>query len=178
MTGGTYSIGCTAAFTSAAGTISNDQTVCVRQTSAATNSTAVTTTLAVGGVSGTFTSITSSVVCNLDIVGSGTRQAIPDGLLLLRYMLGFRGGGLTQGLSISAPQRAVADIEAVLAESDYSATATAGRPTNVDGLIFLRLLQGIADSALLNGIKVPAGAAFRDAAAIRANVNARCGTAF
>ena len=93
-------------------------------------------------------------------------------------MLGFRGGGLTQGLSISAPQRAVADIEAVLAESDYSATATAGRPTNVDGLIFLRLLQGIADSALLNGIKVPAGAAFRDAAAIRANVNARCGTAF
>ena len=50
--------------------------------------------------------------------------------------------------------------------------------THAINLIFLRLLQGIADSALLNGINVPAGAAFRDAAAIRANVNARCGTAF
>ena len=103
---------------------------------------------------------------------------MPDGLLLLRYMLGFKGIGLTQGLSISGPRSAVADIEAFLSASDYSATGMAGKPANIDGLIFLRLLQGVPDSALLSGINVPEGAAFRDAAAIRANVNARCGTTF
>ena len=97
---------------------------------------------------------------------------------MLRYLLGFRGDGLTQGMSMSGPRSVVADIEAFLSASDYSATGTAGKPANIDGLIFLRLLQGVPDSALLTGINVPAGAAFRDAAAIRANVNARCGTAF
>ncbi|MDP2323550.1 MAG: GlyGly-CTERM sorting domain-containing protein, partial [Gammaproteobacteria bacterium] len=57
--GGQYSVGCGAVFTSAPGTISNSQTVCVRQTSAATNSTATNTLLTVGGVSDTFTSTTA-----------------------------------------------------------------------------------------------------------------------
>ena len=61
VTGGTYSIGCGATFTSAAGTISNNQTVCVRDTSAATTSTATNTTLTVGGVADTFTSTAFSV---------------------------------------------------------------------------------------------------------------------
>lgn len=58
VSGGQYSIGCGATFTSAAGSIANNQTVCVRHTSAAANSTAVNTTLTVGGVSDTFTSTT------------------------------------------------------------------------------------------------------------------------
>ncbi len=178
VTGGSYSLGCTATFTGAAGTVNNGQTVCVRHTSSGASGMTVATTLTVGGVASAFTSTTIGLTCSVDVVGSGTPLATPDGLLLLRYMLGFRGNVLTEGLSISAPRSAIADIEAFLAASDYSATGTAGRPTNVDGLIFLRLLQGVPDSALLNGINVPAGAAFRDAAAIRANVNARCGTAF
>jgi hypothetical protein len=56
--GGSYSIGCTAAYTGTAGTISDGQTVCVRHTSATTGSTVVTTTLTVGGVSDAFTSTT------------------------------------------------------------------------------------------------------------------------
>src|SRR5688572_28774909 len=39
--GGTYSVGCTAAYVSTAGTIANGQTVCVRHTSAATPGTAM-----------------------------------------------------------------------------------------------------------------------------------------
>ncbi|MGH8531009.1 MAG: DUF4394 domain-containing protein [Nevskiales bacterium] len=58
VTGGTYSVGCTATFVSTAGTITNGQTVCVRHTSAAAASTAVDTVLTVGGVSDTFTSTT------------------------------------------------------------------------------------------------------------------------
>lgn len=60
VSGGLYSIGCTASFTSAAGSISNNQTVCVRHTSSASPETTVNTTLTVGGVSDTFSSTTAA----------------------------------------------------------------------------------------------------------------------
>ena len=115
--------------------------------------------------------------CGIDVKGSGSTATSPDGVLILRYLLGFRGAALTDGLSIVPPRNTSAAIESFLADNDYSAVRLAGN-ANIDGLIMLRLLQGVPDSALLNGIIVPVGAAFRDAAAIRANVNARCGTAF
>ena len=59
ITGGTYSIGCGATFTSAAGTISNNQTVCVRHTTAATSGAAISTVLTIGGVADSFTSTTA-----------------------------------------------------------------------------------------------------------------------
>ncbi len=52
---GEYSVGCTATFTQAAGTITPGGTVCVRQTSSAAPATATTTTLTIGGVSDLFT---------------------------------------------------------------------------------------------------------------------------
>ena len=58
VTGGTYSIGCTASFTAVAGTINNGQTVCVQHTASASFSTATNTTLTIGGVADTFTSTT------------------------------------------------------------------------------------------------------------------------
>lgn len=60
VTGGEYSIGCNSTFTAAEGTINNGQTVCVRHTSAATANTSTTTTLTIGGVSGTFQSTTAA----------------------------------------------------------------------------------------------------------------------
>ncbi|MEQ1517289.1 MAG: PQQ-dependent sugar dehydrogenase [Usitatibacteraceae bacterium] len=62
VTGGEYSIGCTATFTTAAGTIANNATVCVRHTSAATENASTTTTLSVGGVNATFTSTTAALL--------------------------------------------------------------------------------------------------------------------
>lgn len=53
-----YSVSCSGAFTSAPSTVNNNQTVCVRHTSASTLATAVDTTLTVGGVGDTFTSTT------------------------------------------------------------------------------------------------------------------------
>ncbi|MSR09463.1 MAG: hypothetical protein EXR82_08085 [Gammaproteobacteria bacterium] len=58
VTGGTYAIGCTAPFTAVAGTISDGQSVCVRQTSSAAGLTVTSTTLTIGGVADTFTSTT------------------------------------------------------------------------------------------------------------------------
>jgi hypothetical protein len=58
VSGGTYSVGCTATYISTASTIANGQDVCVRHTSAATPAADTVTTLTVGGVAGTFTSTT------------------------------------------------------------------------------------------------------------------------
>jgi hypothetical protein len=115
--------------------------------------------------------------CGIDVKGSGTAAAIPDGLLILRYLLGFRGAALTDSLSIVPPRNITAEIESFLADNDYSAVGTTAS-ANVDGLILLRLLQGVPDAALLNGISLPVSAVYRSAADIRANVNARCGTTF
>jgi hypothetical protein len=57
VSGGTYSIN-GGAYTSASGTVTNGQTVSVRHTSSASNSTATNTTLTIGGVSDVFTSTT------------------------------------------------------------------------------------------------------------------------
>ena len=56
VSAGSYSIGCTATFVTAPGSIAPRQSVCVRHTTAATPGTLFTTTLTIGGVVGTFTS--------------------------------------------------------------------------------------------------------------------------
>ena len=61
VTGGSYSVGCSATYTGTASTISNGQTVCVRHTSSGTAGGVVNTTLTVGGVSDTFTSTTRTL---------------------------------------------------------------------------------------------------------------------
>ncbi|MBL8521835.1 MAG: choice-of-anchor D domain-containing protein, partial [Betaproteobacteria bacterium] len=58
ITGGSYSIGCTGTFVTTAGTITNNQTVCVRLTAAGTNNTLTTATLSVGSLSRAFAAIT------------------------------------------------------------------------------------------------------------------------
>jgi VWFA-related protein len=57
---GAYSIGCNGTFTRDPGEISAGQTVCVRHQASDQPSTSRTTTLTIGGVSGTFTSTTSA----------------------------------------------------------------------------------------------------------------------
>jgi hypothetical protein len=58
VTGGAYSVGCSSAYVTAPGSVSGNQTICVRHTSAATNSAQTSTTLTVGGVSDSFVSTT------------------------------------------------------------------------------------------------------------------------
>ncbi len=60
VTGGEYSVN-GGAYTSANGSVNNGDMVRVRQTSSASNSTSVNTTLTIGGVSDTFTSTTLAV---------------------------------------------------------------------------------------------------------------------
>jgi hypothetical protein len=90
VTGGEYSVGCNGTFTSAAGTIENNQSVCVRHTSAATASGSVNTNLIIGGVSAIFTSTTSAGGGG---GGGGSQIPLPGGggsfdLLALGALLG------------------------------------------------------------------------------------------
>jgi uncharacterized delta-60 repeat protein len=66
VTGGSYSIGCTTLFATAAGTIANGQTVCVRHVAASGGNATVTTTLTIGGISANFTSTTAPVAQSID----------------------------------------------------------------------------------------------------------------
>ena len=60
VSSGSYSIGCTSTFVTAAGTIGNGQTVCVRHTSAGSPNATTNTPLTIGGVTGTFSSTTGA----------------------------------------------------------------------------------------------------------------------
>lgn len=60
VTNGQFSVGCTGNFQVGFGTIRNGQSVCVRHTAAAASQADVITTLAIGDVTGTFTSTTGS----------------------------------------------------------------------------------------------------------------------
>jgi hypothetical protein len=101
VTGGTYSIGCSATFTAVAGTISSGQTVCVQQTSSATNSVSTDTTLTIGGVADTFTVRTTAASGDIGGgggggSGSGGGGGVLDGLSLLALgLMGVRRRGTT-----------------------------------------------------------------------------------
>lgn len=112
VTGGTYSIGCGATFTNAPGTISNNQSVCVRHTSAATASTATNTGLTVGGVVGGFTSTTAAVASTFAVSGTITAAS----------------GSVTDS--------DVNDPNATYADNNHLATAQSiGNPATVGGYV-------------------------------------------
>jgi hypothetical protein len=77
ITGGQYSIN-GGAFASAATTVVNGNTVAVRVTSSGTNSTAVSATLTIGGVSDTFTVTTLALVASPPTITSATNQTTPE----------------------------------------------------------------------------------------------------
>lgn len=51
----------------------------------------------------------------LDIDGNGRVEALTDGVMVIRYMLGLRQGQITAGLPLTGATRAVAEIDAYLA---------------------------------------------------------------
>jgi hypothetical protein len=119
--------------------------------------------------------------CGLDIDGDGARTAPVDGVLLGRYLLGFRGDALTAGLSLNGSRSTSSAIEQFL--GDARGYDVFGRPDAKpgalqDGLVLTRLMLGVPDSSLLEGIGVPPDAFNIDGSKIRAAVNIACGTRY
>jgi hypothetical protein len=118
--------------------------------------------------------------CNLDVDGSGSRQALVDGLLLLRNMLNIAGSAYTAGITFpgTATRTTESDVKTFIASNNYDIDGSGSQQALVDGLILLRLMLNIPNANLITGITFPPTATITTAPAIRANVNAKCGTTF
>jgi hypothetical protein len=94
-------------------------------------------------------------VATLDVDGSGEVKALTDGLLLLRYLLGFRGAALVAG-AVDAAQctrctaiAIEAHIASVLIQLDVDGNGEVEALT--DGLLLLRFLFGLRGAVLVAG---------------------------
>jgi len=117
--------------------------------------------------------------CVLDVDGDLRLTPDVDGVLLLRYLLGFRGNALTQGVTLAGARNNATTVSNFIGSA--SAFDVFGRvPPQAmnDGVVLLRILSGIPDSALLNGVSVPAGAQYTTGSAVRGFVNGKCNTQF
>ena len=86
--------------------------------------------------------------CRLDVDGDGLIKPETDGLLITRYLMGFRGDALLAGaISTSALRRSTSSIEGHLAATDFNIEGSSALGTT-DGLILSRYLRGARNSTL------------------------------
>ena len=117
--------------------------------------------------------------CVLDIDGDLRLTPDVDGVLLLRYLLGFRNGALTQGVTLAGARNTATAIAAFIGSaSSFDVFGRTPPQAMNDGLVLLRILSGMPDAALLNGIAVPVGAQYSTGSTVRGFVNGKCNTQF
>jgi hypothetical protein len=136
ITDGSHSIGCTGTFTTAAGSITEGQRICVRHTSAARNSVTTATTLTIGGVSAEFkaTTIASTrpqTANQFDFSGGWFEPATAgQGLMVELYTSTARAGAAPY---LFAGWFTYSDRVGGVAEHDWYALEGTG---SVDGRVF------------------------------------------
>lgn len=116
--------------------------------------------------------------CNLDVDNSGSRSAFVDGILIVRHLLSLSGTTLTNGITITGTRNVPGDLTTFMSGINWDMTGAGSQSAFRDGIILVRLMLGIPDATLLNGVTIPVGATYQGASAIRANVNNKCGTTF
>lgn len=98
--------------------------------------------------------VNPSLNCGLDLDGNGLALPGSDGVLLLRWLSGFRDAALTNGaLGAGATRDATAiHAHATAYASRWNVDANANPPrAQTDGLLLLRSLLGLRDGALAAG---------------------------
>jgi hypothetical protein len=136
VSGGTYSVGCTGAYTSAAGSVSDGQSVCVQHTSAARNSVTTTTTLTIGGVAAAFNSTTLAstrpqTANQFDLAGAWYEPSTAGQGLMIDILTSSARGGAAPYLF--AGWFTYSDRVGGVAEQDWFALEGNG---SVDGRVF------------------------------------------
>jgi uncharacterized delta-60 repeat protein len=134
-------------------------------------------------------------ICVIRIHGNQSRfdldndnEANPetDGLLYLRYLLGFRDATLTSGaLGTYAERTSATDISTYLSTlsanfPNCSASivgAPGGPSAMLDGIVLLRAMFGLTGTAVTSGINFPVGTTRTTWSDIKAHLNANCGMA-
>lgn len=149
--GSEYSIGCNGSFTSAPGSVVDGTSVCVRHTSSNAYGGTVISTLTVGAVSGTFTSVAETLTCRRPL------SANVEPLRMRRYVAGIRGDAMVAGTlllgesagSLSAGEQT--RFDATLSTYDFNGD---GVVTEVDVALYLRYALGFRGSALTDGLAI------------------------
>ncbi len=124
---------------------------------------------------------TCAPTCSLDINGDSNVTASADAVLLMRYLLGFRGANLIAGVTLGPARADASAVEAFVGNAaayDVFRRPALAPSSTLDAMVLLRLMLAVPDAGLLTSMNIPAGASYSTPAAIRAHVNARCGTAF
>jgi hypothetical protein len=101
----------------------------------------------------------SSNPCTLDIDGNGVADALTDGILILRYLFGFRGITLIDGaVAPDCTQCTAPEIEAWLADCVSCCLDIDGNgqyDALTDGILILRYLFGFRGTTLIDGAVAP-----------------------
>ena len=103
----------------------------------------------------TVVSLPASASFNLDIDDDGKTDALTDGLIILRYMFGLSGEPLVVGVIGSGANRANSEqILSYLAPNDTKLDIDGDGSVDAltDGLLILRNLFGLSDTALTQGV--------------------------
>lgn len=112
--------------------------------------------------------------CKLDADGNGELSPGKDDVLVMRYLMGFRGSALTQGLTLSGLRTTGAAIASYLDGFNFNVTNAAAAPANTrtlqNAMVILRYLQAQPPLLMLANTGVSAGDAF----SVLNNVDAWC----
>mgnify|MGYP003733293669 CR=1 FL=1 len=101
--------------------------------------------------------------CVLNTDANNTVDPATDGLLLTRYLLGFRGDALTIGALGLNPTRTGQALETYLASLNLDADGDGQALAMTDGLLMLRAMLGLTGGALTQGATNAAHPNVRDA---------------
>ena len=121
-----------------------------------------------------------------DLDGNTASQPESDGILYLRYLLGYRDTALTTGALGAYPDRVVGvDITTYLSTPNPTFPACdasiLGAPTGpkalLDGIVLMRVLLGLTGDAVTNGINFPTGTARVTWTDIKTHLSTNCGMA-
>lgn len=94
---------------------------------------------------------------SFDVDGDGVADGSTDGILILRYLFGFRGDALAVGVVNEADcyRCDAEDIESILAQAEAAGTLDADDNNEfdalTDGIIILRWLHGVTGDPLISG---------------------------
>ncbi len=110
--------------------------------------------------------VATTPLCALDVSGDASVSSASDGVLILRHMLGFRGLALTQGIAgIGAGVNATMIEQSIAALNLDADGDTAVNPTT-DGLLLVRALLSLTDTALIANARNSASPSVRNAAQV------------
>ena len=104
----------------------------------------------------------SVIEASLDVDDNGTADALSDGVLILRYLFGFRGEDLVDHALATNANRsdpsAIAEYLGAISPSILDADASGDANALTDGTLILRYLLGFRGEDLIDGAVDPGGA--------------------